>query len=81
MTKYEYRIPIFGPNYSNSRIVPIVCNNTDPDVREVLQLSPGAPRALELLDPLLQLPGGILLFMNNHLFILIQTCFLHFTRD
>ena len=55
--------------------------HANPDVREVLQLSPCGPGALELLDPLLQLPGGVLLFLNNHLFIQTQSCFLHFTRD
>ena len=47
--------------------------HTDPDVREVLQLCPGASRALELLDPLLQLPGGVLLFVNNH--VLFFSCY------
>ena len=28
MNKYEYRIPLFGPNYSNSRIVRIIRPNT-----------------------------------------------------
>ena len=42
--------------------------HTNPDIREVLQLCPGASGAFELLDPLLQLPGGVLLFVNNHVF-------------
>ena len=29
MNEYEYRIPLFGPNYSNSRIVRIIRSNTD----------------------------------------------------
>ena len=29
MNEYEYRIPLFGPNYSNSRIVRIIRPNTD----------------------------------------------------
>ena len=28
MNEYEYRIPLFGPNYSNSRIVRIIRSNT-----------------------------------------------------
>ena len=28
MNEYEYRIPLFGPNYSNSRIVRIIRPNT-----------------------------------------------------
>ena len=72
-TEYHYTVPTI-------QIVLVIRDNTDPDVREVLQLSPSAPGALKLLDPLLELPGGILLFLNNHLFILIQTCFLHLTR-
>ena len=32
MNEYEYRIPLFGPNYSNSRIVRIIRPNTDDDV-------------------------------------------------
>ena len=31
MNEYEYRIPLFGPNYSNSRIVRIIRSNTDTD--------------------------------------------------
>ena len=29
MNEYEYRIPLFGPNYSNIRIVRIIRCNTD----------------------------------------------------
>ena len=29
MNEYKYRIPLFGPNYSNSRIVRIIRPNTD----------------------------------------------------
>ena len=29
MNEYEYRIPLFGPNYSNCRIIRIICDNTD----------------------------------------------------
>ena len=32
MNEYEYRIPLFGPNYSNSRIVRIIRSNTDTDL-------------------------------------------------
>ena len=28
MNEYEYRIPLFGPNYSNSRIIRIIRSNT-----------------------------------------------------
>ena len=28
MNEYEYRIPLFGPNYSNSRIIRIIRDNT-----------------------------------------------------
>ena len=52
--------------------------HANPDAREVLQLSPGRPGALELLDPLLQLPGGVLLFLNNHLFCPDPILFLTF---
>ena len=31
MNEYKYRIPLFGPNYSNSRIVRIIRPNTDSD--------------------------------------------------
>ena len=34
MNEYEYRILLFGPNYSNSRIVRIIRSNTDVYVRE-----------------------------------------------
>ena len=30
MNEYEYWIPLFGPNYSNSRIIRIIRDNTDP---------------------------------------------------
>ena len=29
MNEYEYRIALFGPNYSNIRIIRIICSNTD----------------------------------------------------
>ena len=32
MNEYEYRIPLFGPNYSNSRIVRIIRPNTEPNL-------------------------------------------------
>ena len=31
MNEYEYRIPLFGPHYSNSRIIRIIRDNTDPN--------------------------------------------------
>ena len=31
MNEYEYRIPLFGPNYSNSRIIRIIRDNTATD--------------------------------------------------
>ena len=34
MNEYEYRIPLFGPNYSNSWIVRIIRPNTDLDTKK-----------------------------------------------
>ena len=34
MNEYEYRIPLFGPNYSNSRIVRIIRSNTEITIQE-----------------------------------------------
>ena len=37
MNEYEYRIPLFGPYYSNSQIVRIIRTNTDSNypIREI----------------------------------------------
>ena len=34
MNEYEYRIPLFGPNYSNNRIVWIIRSNTAVDIKQ-----------------------------------------------
>ena len=38
MNKYEYQIPLFGPNYLNSHIVRIIQPNTDVGLPHVLVL-------------------------------------------
>ena len=47
INKYKYRIPLFGPNYSNSWIVRIIRPNTDHDLRYLwdgdIVMGPGAP--------------------------------------
>ena len=78
MNEYEYRIPLFGPNYSNSRIVRIIRSNTVSDLEvgvlkdigccvKVLDLLEGTHDLLPDHAALLvnQLDGGPLAIMGH----------------
>ena len=74
MNEYEYRIPLFGPNYSNSRIVRIIRPNT---VCHPAAVDPGPhppPRLLIILFVGLLSRAGAHLCSNSIGCIMIYLC-------